>query len=269
MSKDFNVQYGPWALVTGASSGIGQEFARLLAERGLNVIVNARRTDRLTRLSHELESRCGVAAEALPLDLSNPDFLLRLQEGCSGKDIGLVVSNAGFGVKGLHHMNDSAQLDRMLMVNARAPMMIAHAFIPPLIERGCGGLLFTGSMEGFFGFPWSAGYSASKAFVRSLGEALWQELKPRGVDVMVLAPGATDTETHALQGIDKHQMSGLMPPRQVAELALAQLGRKPVYVSGRKNNLLIRFLAALPRRWATAMAGAGLSAVIKKSGKRD
>jgi short-subunit dehydrogenase len=241
----------------------------LLAERGLNVIITARRAERLTRLSHELRSRYDVATETLPLDLSDPGFLDRLQEGCNGKNLGLIVSNAGFGVKGLHHLNSAERLDQMLMVNARAPMLIAHAFIPQLIARGCGGLLFTGSMEGFFGFPWSAGYSASKAFVRSLGEALWQELKPRNVDVMVLAPGATDTEAHALQGIDRHQMSGLMSPRQVAELALAQLGKKPVYVSGWKNNLLIRFLAMLPRRWATAMAGAGLHAVIKKSGARD
>ena len=264
----FVERYGPWAVVTGASSGIGRQFATLLAERGLNVLIAARRKDRLERLAAELVAKCGVQVEVLELDLAAADFLQTLLNATANKDVGLVISNAGFGLKGLHHLQERGQFDSMLNVNARAPTLITQAFAPGLIKRGRGGMLITGSVEGFMSFPWSATYAATKAYVRSLGEALWAELKPHGVDVLVLAPSATDTEAVTLQGFDPKQMSNLMPPRQVAEMALAHLKNGPTYVPGAKNRAMVRFLTLLPRRWGITLAGKGTKAAMDKAAGR-
>jgi len=155
----------------------------------------------------------------------------------------------------------------MIDVNCRAALMITHSFIPRLIERGRGGIILTGSMEGFFGVPWSAAYSATKAFVLSLGEALWSELRRHNIDVLVLAPGSTDTETHIAQGIAREDLFGLKPPQEVAKLGLEQLGRSPVYVSGFFNRQLIRVFTKLPRKWAVASMGAGIRKVVLKGRK--
>src|SRR4030095_10210288 len=118
----------------------------------------------------------------------------------------LVVSNAGFGLKGEHHTLDAEQLGAMVRVNSLAPMLLAHAFAPRLLGRVRGALLFTSSIESYLGFPYSAAYAASKAFVTVLGEGLWGELTGRGVHVLVVSPGATDTEAPTLQGIDKRKI---------------------------------------------------------------
>ncbi|HSW11866.1 MAG TPA: SDR family NAD(P)-dependent oxidoreductase [Solimonas sp.] len=267
MSRLFLERYGPWALVTGASSGIGEQFARVLAERGFHLVIAARRRELLDQLAAELGAAHGVQVDVLELDLGAADFMDRLLAATAGKDVGLLVSNAGFGLKGLHHLQDPAQLDRMLDVNARAPTLIARAYAPQLIERGRGGLLFTGSLEGFASFPWSAAYAASKAYARSLGEALWGELKPHGVDVLLLAPGATDTEAVSLQGFDRTQLRGLMPPRDVVEMALARLAKGPVFVPGVMNRAMVRFLTLLPRRWAILVAGKGTKAAMDKAAR--
>lgn len=268
LSKDFQQKYGPWALVTGASSGIGEQFARLITAEGLNVILVARRADRLQTIVEELRNQHGVEAEHLPLDLSNPNFIEPLIKACEGKDIGLVISNAGFGLKGLHHEIPLEKLSEMIDVNCRAALMITHSFIPRLIGRGRGGIILTGSMEGFFGVPWSAAYSATKAFVLSLGEALWSELRRHNIDVLVLAPGSTDTETHIAQGIAREDLFGLKPPQEVAKLGLEQLGRSPVYVSGFFNRQLIRVFTKLPRKWAVASMGAGVRKVVLRNRTR-
>jgi short-subunit dehydrogenase len=156
--------------VTGASSGIGEQFARVLAEAGLDLVLVARRTERIEKLAEELRGSHGVAVEPLTLDLCEPDFLGPLVRACEGKEIGLVVSNAGIGAKGLCHEARREELTEVLHANCRAPLLLAHAFAPALIERGRGGLLLTGSIEGFVGFPYSAAYAATKAFVTSFGE---------------------------------------------------------------------------------------------------
>ena len=267
MADDFSHRYGPWALVTGASSGIGEQFARALAARGLNLIVTARRAALLETLAADIGHRHGVRVEVLALDLSRQDFLPALTAACADKDIGLVVSNAGFGLKGENHRQDSAQLTAMLNVNCHAPMIVAWHFAPRLIERGRGGLLITSSMEAFVAFPYSAAYSATKAFSRWLGESLWVELRPYGVDVMVLAPGATDTEALTLQGFDKNQMTGVMTPADVVREALDRLGRRPVVLTGWLNRVFVGFLTMLPRRAAVLIAGKGMKMAIEQASK--
>ena len=267
LSKDFRQTYGPWALVTGASSGIGEQFARLLASEGFNLIMVARRADRLESISTELHNAYKVEVETVPLDLSKPDFIDHLLKRCEGKDIGLVISNAGFGLKGLFYEIPLEKLCNMLDVNCRANLKITHSFIPRLIQRERGGIILTSSMEGFCGVPWSAAYSASKAFVLSLGEALWDELRRHNIDVLVLAPGPIDTDIHIAQGIDKKDLSGLKSPQEVARIGLEQLGKRPVYVTGFFYRQLICILSKLPRKWAVRSMGMGVRRVVLKGKK--
>jgi short-subunit dehydrogenase len=252
-------RFGPWALVTGASSGIGYAFARELASRGLNLVIVARRLRLLESFAGELRHRYGVQVQAIGLDLARPDFLEPILDTCADKDVGLVVSNAGFGLKGEHHTLVRERLSAMLAVNCHAPLLLAHAFAPRLIERRRGGIVFTGSIEGFQGFPFSSGYAATKAFVTVLGEGLWGELRGHGVDVLVLSPGATDTAAPTLQGVDKARIVGpMMAPETVAAQALARLGGAPVFIPGLFNRLVMRLLRALPRRLSVRLAGKGI-----------
>jgi short-subunit dehydrogenase len=267
LSRRFAEKYGPWAIVTGASSGIGEQVARRLAEARLNVILVARRGDRLERLSAEISGRSRVEVEGLCLDLSHSDFLEPLLAACIGKDVGLVVSNAGSGLKGPHVEASPEKLTAMLDLNCRAPILLARSFAPRLIERGRGGLLFTGSIEAVRGFPYSAGYSATKAFLQSFGEALWAELAPHGVDVLVVNPGPTDTEILPNQGMSRDDMVGLMQPERVASMALARLGRGPVFTPGLLNRAFARSLSLLPRRVALKLAAKGMLDAIEKGRK--
>ena len=267
-NDDFRARYGPWALVTGASSGIGEHFARRLAARGLNLIVAARRKDRLEHLAADLRAVDRVEVVPVAVDLADAGFLEIVRAACDEEDVGLVVSNAGLGLKGLHVDQDPKQLDAMLAVNCRAPMLLAQAFAPRLAERGHGGFVLVGSIEGFQGYPYSAAYAATKGFVHSLGEGLWGELRPKGVDVLVVAPGGTDTDILTNQGIDKKALVGVMEPAEVAERSIAHLGRGPVYVVGASNKALVTFLRVLPRRLALRAAGMGMHQTLRRSARR-
>lgn len=265
MKTEFSETYGPWAIVTGASSGIGKAFAEILAEKGVNLVIAARRKERLEELAQNLTEKHAVQVVPLELDLNAADFLKTLDDATEEMDIGLVVSNAGFGFKGPHHEQSPVALDKLLNVNVRAPMLIARAYAPGLIRRGRGGIIITGSMEGVMGFPWSGAYAASKAYVNALGEALWGELGEHGVDVLVLSPGATDTENLRNQGYDPDKMPGIMSPRTVASSALESIRRGPHYIPGFKNAMTVRILSMLPRRMALKMAAKGIRASLEKS----
>ena len=179
---------------------------------------------------------------------------------------GLVVSKAGFGLKGGFATHGAAQLDAMLNVNARAPLLLLHGLLPGLMRRAAAGIILTGSQEGEAPFPWSAAYAATKAFVHSLGLSLYGELQGTGVDVLVLAPGATDTEALVLQGFDAKKMPGVMTPAEVSRQALDRLGQTPLHVPGAMNRFYVRMFRLLPRRWTIAMAGKGMAMALKQAG---
>jgi uncharacterized protein len=249
---EFADRYGPVAVVTGASSGIGWAFAEELAERRLDLVLVARRADRLEALAASLPTR----AEVLPVDLAQADAPRRIMEATQGRDVGLVVSNAGFGMKGEHAGNDPRAMTDMLMVNCNVPMQLAHGFIPRLRERGRGGIVLTSSVEGLMGCPYSTAYSASKALVNALGEGLWAELRPDGIDVLTVCPGATESEAAAKQGIDIATLRNVMPAREVAAAALDNLTEGPTFFPSAFYKATFDQLAAMPRRDALmAMAG--------------
>lgn len=259
----FSERYGPVAVVTGASSGIGRAFAELLAAKGLNLILVARREDRLNTLVESLTEKHGVEVETLALDLASPSAINRIAQATEGKDIGLLVSNAGFGLKGPHEDNDPEMMTDMLQVNCQAPLQLSHRLIPHLKSRGRGGIIITSSVEGLMGVPNSAAYAASKAFTNSLGESLWGELSPLGIDVLALCPGSTDTEAHEKQGIDRSTLEGMMSSEDVAGLALDRLSDGPIYIAGEQNRAMFDVLLEMPRRDALLAMGENILKALK------
>ena len=214
MTTDFAEQYGPVALVTGSSSGIGYAFAEELAGRSLDLVVTARRLDRLEELAARLARQHGVTVVPYRSDLTDPAAPRQLVEFTRTMDIGLVISNAGFGLRRApHEAHDAAALTELLMLNCHAPSALAHGFIPRLRARGRGGIVFTSSVEGALGGPYSAAYSSSKAMVTALGEALWGELAETGIDVLTLCPGKTVSEAAVKQGFDPATLDDARPAR--------------------------------------------------------
>lgn len=266
-TQDLKKRYGPWALVTGASSGIGEQFARLLARSGINLLLVARRGERLESLAKALRRRRGLEVDVVAADLAEPDAVDRVVAAIADRDLGLLVSNAGFGLKGDFAETGRARVEAMFNVNARAPMLLAHALLPRLRSRASGGIIFTGSVEGEAPFPFSAAYSATKAFVHSLGMSLHGELAGTGVDVLVLAPGATDTDAITLQGFKRELMPNLMPPAEVAKQALRQLGKAPFHVPGPENRKYVNMMRRMPREKLIAFNAQTMSAALAASGR--
>lgn len=256
--KDFREKYGPFALVTGASSGIGVGFAEELAKRGLNLVLAARRVDRMEALKARLEVENGVAVRVVASDFTRPEATSQLLEAIADLDLGLVVSNAGFGAKGWFEKIDAATMADMLMVNCHAQMQLAHGVLPHLKARGQGGLLLVSSVEGLMGGPFSTAYAATKALVIALGEGLWGELQGSGIDVLTLTPGATESEAAARQGFDPAKMQNVQPARECAALALDNLAKGPTFCPNRHYRALFERMVAMPRQDALLAMAQGM-----------
>jgi short-subunit dehydrogenase len=253
--NDFRQAFGPVALVTGASSGIGKAFAEKLAAMGFDLVLVARRVERLQALADELRARHGTRATICQIDLTDVDAAKQILDATASLDIGLIVSNAGFGLKGEHAANDPQQMAELLMVNCNTPSLLAHGFIPRLRQRPLnsgtrGGIIFTSSVEALIGCPYSTIYSASKAFVNNLGEGLWGELTPEGIKVLTLCPGATESEAAANQGIDPSTLRNVMSASTVAELTLANIDNGPIFISSDHYKAAFEQLLSMPRQQA-------------------
>ncbi len=268
MRASFESRYGPWAIVTGASSGIGEAFAHALASRGLRPLLVARRESELQRVAAQVQARWGVDCAIVAADLADPAFIDALTRACEGREIGLVVCNAAYNPAGAFLDMSRDTLRRMLQVNAEANLLLANAFLPGFKARGHGGLLLVASTEAFMGTPFSACYSASKAFVLNLGEALWGEFDGSGVDVLVLAPGATETpllQSRDLGGLPVKPMSAAA----VAEIGLDHLGRGPYVVPGAKNRWTQRIVRRLPRGWLIRKMAPVVGAMVARSVRKQ
>ena len=226
------VRYGEWALVTGASSGIGQALARQIAADGVNLVLTARREERLTNLALELERDQGVKTRVVVADLGESTEVEALLEAVSDLEIGLLVNNAGFGYVGRFDLLDRDRLRRLVAVNCEAPLILTHALLQGMRERGRGGVIITGSASGRQPLPLHAVYAATKAFDLFLGEALWAELRASNVDVVVLEPGSTETEFHEVAGEIVHPGQSA---EEVARRGLMALGEQPSVMTGWYN----------------------------------
>jgi hypothetical protein len=184
------------ALITGASAGIGTEIARELARRGHTVVLVARRKDRLDEVAAELTAEHSVRAETLGCDLSKAASRQRLPSRVAslGLEVDVLVNNAGFATGGAFHQSDPERELEQVRVLVEAPVALTSAFVPGMVRRGSGAVLNVASTAGMQPMPYSAGYSAAKAYVLAFSEALHQELKGAGVTVTALAPGPVSTE---------------------------------------------------------------------------
>lgn len=254
-------QYGPWALVTGASSGIGLEFARQLAASGLNLILVARRLPLLLALGEELTARHGIETRSAQVDLSSPDFMDLLLPVTDGLEVGLLISNAGTGVPGRFlDVPERVHLD-VLHLNAATYMRLAHYYGQAMAKRGRGGIILVGAMGATDGIPFMANAAATKAFVQSLGIGLHHELAEHGVRTTVVIPGPTETPVIDHFGIDRASLP--MQPMSVEQcvdegLQALRAGRA-THLTGWVNRALLRLLpTALTRRLSARMLSAGL-----------
>jgi len=248
----FKERYGPWALVTGASAGIGAEFARQLACMGLNLILIARRKQRIDELARQLESANKIQVKAIAADLSRPDFLPPIISAIGAAEVGLLVNNAGFGLAGEFLDHELEKELAMLDVNCRAPLILSHTLGRQMAQRKRGGIIFVSSVSGFIATPFEAHYAASKTYELFLAESLGYELKKNGVDVLALCPGSTDTEFHVVAGSRPVAAMSVAP---VVDLAIKTLGKKPIAIPGWHNRLLVYLLKFTPRRLHTFFAG--------------
>lgn len=240
--SDFRQRYGPWALITGASSGIGREFARQTAARGLHVVLVARREERLAELATELAGRYSTKARIVAVDLCDDNFLDPIRITTNDLAIGLLVNAAGFSRTGPFLDMDRDEMRRMLNLNCRAPAILIHEFGSSMRARQRGGIVVVASVTGFVATPLWSLYSATKAFDLVLGEALAAELSANGVDVLTLAPGTTRTEFLDNAGINDFMS---LEAEDVVRHGLKRLGHTGTVVPGwfyRSGIFATRFL---------------------------
>ncbi len=255
-------RFGPWALVTGASSGIGKEFARQIAASGIHVALVGRREPLLRTVGAECTQASGVQHRIIPLDLSEPDFLPVLADATRDLDVGLVVSNAGTGNPGKFLKLDRQLLQETLRLSTMAHLDIAHHFGQKLTERRRGGIILAGAMGAENGVPCMANDGAAKAYVHSLGEALHYEFKPQGVYVIVLAAGFTNTAVLEKFGLDPKTMplKPMSVEQCVSEALSGLLKNRSRVVPGRLNRIMNALVpASLARKLEADLLGKGIA----------
>jgi short-subunit dehydrogenase len=243
--KRWRERYGPWAVVTGASSGIGREIALELSVIGLDLVLVARSEEALQQLAAEIVQRGrGGQVRVIVADLAETSGVKAVEVTTRPLDVGLLVAAAGFGTSGAFLDATQEEEVSLLDVNCRAVLMQSLHFGRRLAERGRGGLILFGSLVGFQGAPWAANYAASKAYVQSLGEALHVELGPRGVDVLVSAPGPVRS---GFGERARMKMGAAETPATVARATVKALGWRMTVTPGRLSKFLTWSLMTAPR----------------------
>ena len=253
-------RYGPWALVTGASEGIGQSFAQALAQRGINLVLVARRQTALDELAAALARQHGVRCKVIAADLSTEAGVNAVLQGSADIDVGLLVCSAGFGTAGPFLKSDIRDELNMLAVNCGAVTSLSWASGQRLAARGRGGLILLSSIVAFQGVARSAHYAATKAYVQALAEGLGREWRALGVDVLAVAPGPVSTgfakRSNLVMGKAEH-------PDVVAEQSLRALGRRATVRPGFLAKLLGYALAVTPRWGRVRIMGAVMGGMTR------
>lgn len=246
-----------WALITGASAGIGLEIARQLAAGGANLVLTARRTDRLKSIAEELASKHHIHAETFSADLVRPQAPNEIFEFTMSKklEIELLVNNAGFGVFGPTQELEPARLAEMVQVNCSAVVALARLYLPGMVERRHGDILIVSSVAAFQPVPYIAAYAATKAFDLLFAEGLAEEVRDYGVRVCALCPGSTTTEfQHVAQQPDR-TFRFPEAAEKVARVGLRGMARgKVTVISGLRNWLMVETERLAPRRFTASMA---------------
>jgi uncharacterized protein len=251
---------GQTTLITGASAGIGVEFARQLATRGCDVVLVARRLDRLERLASELQAAYGVTATPIAMDLAAPGVAAALDAALteSGLTVTSLINNAGFATNAAFHRADPQRLGAEIAVNVTSLVDLSRVFIERLRAHGGGVLVNVASLAAYQPTPTMAVYGATKAFVLSFTEALWYESRGTGLRVMALSPGATETEFFDVAGAQADAGTNRMRPEQVVTIALNALDQRtppPSVIAGTRNRLMTHAGRLVSRRRMTMTIG--------------
>jgi short-subunit dehydrogenase len=246
-TPDYAKRYGQWAVITGATAGIGLEFARALAGRGVSCVLAARRPDRLEMLADELKAAHGVDARVVAVDLASDDGPDQLADAVADLDIGMLISNAGVGYAGRFDKQELARLKQMIALNCTANVTLISRMLPAMLAKRRGAIVITGSVAGRQPVPFHGLYSATKGFELLLGEALWAEVRDRGVDVLVVQPGPVATEFEHVAGEVRPNPGADESPQSVVETALDALGQQPSVVTGWFNWLRASVSRVVPR----------------------
>lgn len=253
-------RYGSWAVVTGASSGIGYEIAILLAKAGFNLVLVARRQAVMEQMATDLTNRYGIEVRVVGLDLAVETGVEALTARTHDLDVGLLVAAAGFGTSGSFLNSQLEQEMSMLNVNCRALLGLCWYFGQRFARRERSGMVLMSSIVGFQGTPFAAHYAATKAYVQALAEALYVELAPMGVDVIASAPGPTQSGFAARAGM---KMGKTLKAEEVARSTLNALGRKPTVLPGLLSKVLTYSLIPLPRWVRVRIMGGVMSNMTK------
>ncbi len=254
MKKNFIQKYGNWALITGASSGIGAEFAKVLASKGLNLVLVARRGKLLDKLAQSLQKEFEIEVKTIELDLAIDGAVEQLTNATKDLDIGLVIPNAGMITYGSFTKTPLEEQEKMLTLNTKVPMQMAHIFGQRLSQRGKGGIILLSSTFAYQAVPYFSNYAASKSYILYLAEALHYELAPKGVKVLALSPGLTNTQMPQNIPMDFSKMPmKMMEPKAVVKTALKALcHNKSSVVAGCMNKMMATMSQRMMPRSAVA-----------------
>lgn len=236
-NNKFKNKYGPWALVTGASSGMGAEFARQMADQGLNLVLVARRKERLESLAVEINKKHSVDIKIIAADLTSKEGIARIKSETHTLQIGLLVNNAGREDSGYFIDTPLEELEKTMDLNCRAPLILTHHFARKMVANERGGIINLASIVAFQGVPLVSNYAATKAYDLIFSESLSSELKIHNIDVLAVAPGFTDTELSPDFDFSGTPINPLKP-YFVAKKAIHSLGKKRVVIPGFINGLL-------------------------------
>jgi short-subunit dehydrogenase len=260
----------PLAAITGASAGIGATFARTLAARGYDLILIARRADRLQTLADELAAKNGAQSEIIAADLNVAADLERVAQHLSAlPKFDLLVNNAGFGVAGQFATAEYTSQEGMHLLHVMATLRLTHAVLGGMVARGSGGVINVASVAGFLTSPGAVSYGASKCWINAFTEGIWMELRGTGspVRVQALCPGFTYSEFHDVASMDRTRLapkSWWFPAEMVVEESLAGLERDRVFViPGLRYRLLVWFTGLIPRSWRRG----ALLALARRNGR--
>lgn len=258
---DFIRRYGPWALIAGGSEGLGEAFARGLAAGGINLVLLARRRDVLEQVAESIRADTGVEVRSIVVDLADPSAAASIVAATDGLAVGLLMYCAGADPNYRHFLDEPIDTAlSMVQRNCLTPMQLCHHYATAMVERGSGGIVLVSSGGGLVGAPNMVAYGATKAFDMVMAESLWAELHPKGIDVLGLVLGLTDTPALRRLMVQRGQLMNLDDPLPgaasavtVAADAIANLANGPTWLAGDDVRMGFEHLGAMPRNDAVRL----------------
>jgi short-subunit dehydrogenase len=258
MSKPWQEKWrNQWSLITGATAGIGLELAKLLAANGSNLVLTARRTDRLRQIATDLSSTHQIRVETVAADLTQPNAATQILDFTRSKtiEVEFLINNAGFGAFGYAHEIPAEKMLEMIQVNCSAVVHLTRLYTPAMVQRGHGDVLILASLASFQPVPFNSVYAATKAFDLLFAEGIAEELRPRGVQVCALCPGSTNTEFQKVADQPDRVFRSAETAEKVARVGLeAMAAGKSYVISGFMNNVMKESQRLAPRSLVTKMA---------------